>query len=171
MQWAKGFFRLWLVLTAVLSITAGIAHKIPSAVHVLVWKNYRPPLCAEPNVLKAVEGWKVSANPDVVANSKLFSIDCSEFKAVDHILTKEIPQMSDWNAFIENEQDEYLATSLIFAANRAALASIPKLKVEKARAEKSLWMFFNDAIVPSFWMLIIGIGLTWALRGFRSRVN
>ena len=76
MQWARGFFRLWLVLTALLIVLVGYSYNVLNAVQVLVWQDFRPSLCSDPSVLKALEGWKVSRTEGVAESAGKFEADC-----------------------------------------------------------------------------------------------
>ena len=169
MQWARGFFRLWLVLTALLIVLVGYSYNVLNAVQVLVWQDFRPSLCSDPSVLKALEGWKVSRTEGVAESAGKFEADCIIYGESAQLAQVTVKIGRDWEEYLANESDEAIAAMIASAANSAALKFNSNLKSKKEKAAKNFQEFLNYSIVPALWLLVLGAGLTWALRGFKAR--
>lgn len=169
MQWARGFFRLWIILTALLIVFAGSNYNVSNAVHVLAWRDYGESLCSDPAVLMAVNDWKVSLNAEVVSSATKFEDDCFKYKSVDQASATKIRNGRDWEQYLANEDNKVDAAKLAASVNHIALKFNYKLKYEKQKAWDDLQRFANDTMVPAILVLVFGAGLTWALRGFSAR--
>lgn len=176
MSWARGFFRLWAVLTAlyVSALTVGYAPTIHDAFSVYVFERYAPEPCGDPAVIDAVKAFQAEG----VVNASNFLERCAPKQTIRlriiELGTGEIgpiPKSAETSTDLLGTDTPQQSKASFFLRQQGALQTAvalrnEKLRVQRKDAVKNMQKFLFVAIFPPLVLLLSGAGLAWALRGF-----
>lgn len=176
MSWARGFFRLWAVLTALYfsALTVGYAPTIHDAFSVYVFERYAPEPCGDPVVIEAVKAFQAEG----VVDASKFLERCAPKPTIRGRIivlgTGEIgpiPKSAETSTDLLGADTQQQSEASFFVRQQGALQTAralrnEKLRVQRKDAVKNMQKFLFVAIFPPLVLLLSGAGFAWALRGF-----
>lgn len=178
MSWARGFFRIWVVLTALYAsgVAVSFAPAMRDAFAAYLLRTYIPEPCTDPKVIEAVK----ALQDDGVPEAAKFFEDCAPNRPIRLKIIKgpdgknsQTPQSEAKTSDTPVAEAPPLSEASFFIRQQKALQNVATLqnadlRVQRSDALKNMEKIFWLAVLPPLVLLLIGAAFTWALRGFSA---